>query len=498
MKSCLCQMVSVVLIGVGSVTWTAAARADEPENVFELGLIDSLSIDQPRVAAGFLDPLTLDRYPTTDGSGFTMLLDTGASGYLLAMGAHQDYLGWLDGSAGALTYPIAGQYAEQGVGGFELMDITTPMDATISSYLGMSGVLDDLGLGGGSGTQPGNIATFDRPGVQALVAPNLNIGSFDGIIGMPGMNGTGVIINMSSITGASMDTGIGDSVDMFDYIHVGFTDNMPNRLASHADKPVHSFEFERFSFDHTSGQIGDDGPIPTHDDLPLLSGVGVGHGEAYTQGTYLFDTGAQLSMISGDVARSLGIDPDDASHETLLVGGVGGEVEIPIVLLDRFTLDTAMGGDGQFDRLAFDDVVVGIIDIPGLPVDGILGFNAFTTGYLNPILAALSGDPTYGDADADGAFLEMMLDFTDEQWAMHLVENENYTPTSLVVEDLDDMNALSLPFFGQDASLGTGLDNMALFGWPAFTVPEPGTMVLVAGGALVLLRRRPANGRPIA
>lgn len=495
MKSFLCQVAGGVLIGVGGLTWAAAeARADEPENVFELGLIDSLSIDQPRVAASFLDPLTLDRYPTTEGSGFTMLLDTGASGYLLAAGAHQDFLGWLDGSAGTLAYPIAGQYAEQGVGGFEFMDVTEPIDATISTYLGLSGVLEDLG-GGGGATPPGDIPTYQRTGVQALAAPNLNIGSFDGIIGMPGMNHTGVVINMSAITGASMDTGTGDPVDMFDYIHVGFTNDMSSQLANHADKPVHTFAFEKFSFDHTSGQVGDDGPIPTHDDLPLLSGVGVGHGEAYTQGTYLFDTGAQLSMISGDVARSLGIDPDDASHETLLVGGVGGQVEIPIVLLDRFTLDTAMGGDGQFDRLAFDDVVVGIIDIPGLPVDGILGFNAFTTGYLNPILAALTGDESYGDADADGAFLEMMLDFTGDDWMMHLVENEDYVPTELVVEDLDDMDALSLPFFGQDASLGTGLENMALFGWPAFTVPEPGTMLLVAGGALVLLRRRPTAVR---
>jgi hypothetical protein len=513
--------VCIGAVGVfGTIGLTGSvALASGTITTIEMGMVDGLAIDQPRVAVSFLGPVTGNRYPEDVGSGFTMLLDTGASGYLLAKGAHFDLFGSIFGGGdGELVYPIAGQYDEQGVGGFERMNVSTPINATVSSFFGISDVLGDLfgtPEGGGSGSAgTGNVPTIEREGIKALLAPTLDIGSYDGIIGMPGMVGHAVVINLAAMTGAQVDMGMFGSLDLFDYIHVGYAteQHVTDRLAAFDPVDVFSFDFSRFTFDHAMGQVGPDGPIPNHEDLPLLSGVGMGSGDAFHQGTYLFDTGAQISMISSDVARALGMNPYDPDHETLVVGGVGGQLEIPIVLVPTFTLDTRPDDHGDITRLAFDNIVVGIIDIPGLPVDGILGFNPFTTGYLAPILAALGGEQS-NLLGAKGAFLELVFDFTDDDaWQMHAVRNAAYTGHNpFVIGGLDDLDGLSLlendefaaivgllalldPNFDPDnvnLSLGTGLDGLALFAWPAgLVIPEPTTATLLAAGTGLLLWRR--------
>lgn len=457
------RMAIAVLLLAGA----GLAHAD----VFDLGTGDSFAIDQPRVTVQFGYPSASPTQFFPDGYGFTMILDTGASGYLLAAGAHQDLFG-----EPLPPYPIAGNYFEQGVGGFEPVQVTHPMQATISAFLGLEDIL------GSGGTPPGGVGTVIDPDARAVAAPLLNIGSFDGIIGMPAMANNAVVIDLAAMSSGEFG---------FDYIHAGFTGNVDGYLTPPpANAAVHTFNFSKFVVDASLGQDGGDGPLPSTQNLPVLGGVGLTSGGLTSNnGSFLFDTGAQITMISREKALALGIDPD-AAQEFITVGGVGGEIEVPLVKLDTITLNTANG----IDSLVLHDIAVGIIDIPGLPVDGILGFNAFTTGYLPLVLAGLGVEIGGVTSGAHGAFLEMVLDFIDETddgiddpWQMRLVRNTDYVPLTLEEEDLDPQALVVFPG-------GTGLNGLTLFAWPGVAVneiPEPATGLLLAFvGVAVMPRRR--------
>lgn len=466
------------------------------------GVGDSLALDQPRVAVGFEDPATGELFPAGLDFGFTMIADTGASGYLLSKGAHTDIF-----AGKTLQYPLQpGVYLEQGVGGFEPVRITAPLDATISDFGGITGT------GGGS---------FVKSGVAGIAAPNLDLGSFDGIVGMPGMLGRGVHIDLSTMTPDNPATG------SMDYIHVDLQPSFTSANTGPTDD-VHRFQFSKFPIDPGAGQLPG-APTPSSSDLPLLGGVSI-DGVAANK-PFLFDTGAQLTMISSDFAERVGIDLDDPNleYDLLEVGGVGGTTVVPIVRIPSFALATMEGYDLEFTAgTAPDgtqDIIVGIIDIPGLEVDGILGFNFFTTGYLNPLLASLEGNAA---GAADGAFLEMLFDFTGDDWTMELVENPLYregllTAQPETVQGLGELTPLAgtaLPGPGVDPAelaatlellgftpeeiaailadlsspLGTGLTTQALFAWPAFAVPEPSAaaMLLATAASLTLRPRRRA------
>ncbi|MEM6393114.1 MAG: retropepsin-like aspartic protease [Planctomycetota bacterium] len=449
----------------------------------DLGRADGFAIDQPRVVVRFDTPDDApgspQNFPDDPTGGFTFIADTGASGVLLAAGAHNDLF-----SLGTINYPIAGTYLEQGVAGFEPVDVTEPLDTTVSAFGGLDAI-----LGGPGGALPGDVTTFQLPNIAGLDAPNLNLGGFDGIIGMPALADRTTVVDLQTISGGSFG---------FDLIRVGFTDD-----ASGLTLPTgtqHEFSFSKFLIQPEAGQVGPDGPIPSSEDLPLLGGIGVGNGDTNNDGLidnldtattptakpFLFDTGAQLTLISSQVAIDLGIDPNDPTLETLEVAGVGGTTEIPVALVDRFSI-TADSTDGSAgDTLLFRQVPVGIIDIPGLDVDGILGFNFFTTGYLDALLAGLA-DPDDPDAAVDGAFLQMLLNFENpDNWGMTLIENDAYVPG----DTIEGLGELALPFFPG----GTGLSNQALLSWPgvlgASTIPEPATALALLAAAPLLIRRR--------
>ena len=442
-----CRIALPVVAGL--ILASGLASTATAQSVINFGTGDSIALDQMRVVAAFESPDGVVR--PAPGTGYTMIADTGATGILIGARGHLDF-----STAESFTYDSDAAYREQGVAGFEAVDLTVPHDVTVSSLAGLFG----------GGDPPGSVDAFVLEDQRMLAAPDLELGSFAGIVGMPGMEGRVVVVDIGNMTPDQ-------SGESFDVIAAGFDTTLP---AAPGTGATHTFHFDRLSFDPAAGSINPGDPLPSFADLPTLE-VGTGRGATDLTGDFLFDTGAQLSMITGATAQGLGLnidldDPDNDVLDFLPVGGVGGQTEIPIVSIDRLSLNSNEGNE-----LIFEDLAVGVLDIEGLPVDGILGFNPFTTGYLDPILAAIA-DPASDEARKDGAFVEMALDFTDdEQWMMRLTQNPDFL-SGENVEIVDDQ------FFV--------LDNQALFAWPAFQVPEPNTALalLVLAGLTVTRRRR--------
>jgi hypothetical protein len=108
--------------------------------------------------------------------------------------------------------------------------------------------------------------------------------------------------------------------------------------------------------------------------------------------TFLFDTGAQLTIISTAMAQQLGLD---LSHPetTIDIQGAGGTATVPGFTIDSLVVPRDDNNDGVIDgTLTFKSVPVYVLDVdPRL--DGILGMNLFDTA------AKIVYDPV----DPDGA-----------------------------------------------------------------------------------------------
>lgn len=130
---------------------------------------------------------------------------------------------------------------------------------------------------------------------------------------------------------------------------------------------------------------------------PVQTGTSVSfNGITTTNHTMLFDTGAQLSVISTDMALALGLDLD-APLTSITVQGAAGQVTVPGFTIDSLQLPRDDNGDGTIDgTLTFIDVPIYVLDVvPGL--DGILGMNLFN----------LAKDMLYDPHDPAGASLQV-------------------------------------------------------------------------------------------
>jgi uncharacterized repeat protein (TIGR01451 family) len=96
--------------------------------------------------------------------------------------------------------------------------------------------------------------------------------------------------------------------------------------------------------------------------------------------TFLFDTGAQLSILSSAIAAQLGLDLNNPEF-SIDVGGAGGDVGSAInvkgFLIDALTLPLDDDNDGVIDgELNFTGAPVFVLDFSA-GLDGILGMNVF-------------------------------------------------------------------------------------------------------------------------
>ena len=323
----------------------------------ELGPSDGLALDQPRVAVEVFD--TSGPEPESLGPEFfnTFLLDTGASG-LLAVG----------GAVGELNnggYETEAVYDEQGVAG------TTPMNVSMTYRVDFAGT-------------DGIRRTLDE--VRMLSNSALQFGSFSGIIGMPAM--------VDRVTTMDM-TVWSDLSDLL--MGVDFSSGMPAAAGARFEVPLTLFEFP------LSGQRNPDDPLPTSSPLPFAP-ISARHGTMQEDRTFIVDTGAQISILASEVAFALGLDADgngSFDEEKLFdlpVGGIGGEIDVPVLEFDSLALNTAEGVD-----LIWTDVAAAVIDIDPT-IAGIIGMDLLTSGWFEKFVG-LSQD--------DGYIEQIHFDFRD-------------------------------------------------------------------------------------
>ena len=94
------------------------------------------------------------------------------------------------------------------------------------------------------------------------------------------------------------------------------------------------------------GQQNPGDPLPTWAPLPFAVAE-VFLGDNKMAGNFLFDTGAQLSMINTQIAVALGLDTngngvidEGESNGMIEIGGVGGTKFVPIVSVGGFRIET--------------------------------------------------------------------------------------------------------------------------------------------------------------
>ncbi len=173
--------------------------------------------------------------------------------------------------------------------------------------------------------------------------------------------------------------------------------------------------------------------------------------------SFLFDTGAMVSVISTETAIALGLDPNSGPHELDIAGAAGASMTVYGHNLSLLELPYD-NLDGTTGWLQFEDVPVFVLDV-GEGIDGILGMNLFN----------MAKEMLYDPSDPDGASLQLTFDLSEWDTLSYpnLTSGENY--------------ALFSKLFL--CPLGISIPGVA-------SVPEPGTFVLLAFGASIFLLRR--------
>jgi len=313
------------------------------------------------------------------------LLDTGANSILSAKDAT------LDLEAG---YRTEGLYHEWGVAGYTEFDVSAPYR------------LDFRGTDGVPHTLP---KTEDQVRILSSTTVELGgsilIGGVAGIVGMPAMAGRVTTLDMSGWAGTT---------DIFDIDPLGveFSSAPPpgdgNRYSVLVD--------DRVSFMAEEGRPPDappNSPLPIWAPVPFMTGEVEFQGNSQP-GDFLLDTGAQMSMISTGLAFEIGLDEDgDGNFDnemfgTVPIGGVGGTVDVPVLLIDAISLPTQQGvnlvwRDTDPDGLGLEVLVFDIHP----DIDGIFGVDLLTSGFTFDI------DPITWEIIAGGAayFDRVHLDF---------------------------------------------------------------------------------------
>ncbi len=340
----------------------------------ELGPSDGLALDQPRVAIEVIDHEPGEE-PVSLGPDFsnTLLLDTAANGILVVGSAVSELQ-----QAGYETEAV---YEEQGIAGTALMNVSASYRL---DFAGDSGVRNTL------------------PDIRIMSNQTLNFGSFNGILGMPGM--------VNRVT--TLDMTVFPFCD-FALMGVDFSAAVPPG-GGHR----HRIALELIPFAQEGQQHPED-PLPTWAPIPSAP-VTLTHGDTLLGRRFIVDTGAQVSIVDSATAFALGLDEDGSGtfdEEKLFdlpIGGIGGTIDAPVLATDSVAL---VSQDGV--QLTWTDFQFAVLDIHPT-IAGVLGMDLLTSGWLNKLFCASTDDGYiervhFDFLDADQLAGNMVLDLNSER-----------------------------------------------------------------------------------
>ena len=305
-----------------------------------LGPSDGLALDQPRVAVEFTDAEGASLGPDLANS---FLLDTGSERILIASSGLSELV--------ANGYQTDGQFVEQGISGFTTFEVSKPYG------------LGFVGTGG-------QVVRLQE--VRAISLASANFGSFAGIIGMPGMVGLVASLDFTRFANA----------DIFNaFLGVELSPDLPPGAGHRYSVPLEIIEFP----------LPEPDPPTTSNGIPFMTVI-VHAPTRKRKGRFVFDTGAQVSILSEHMAFLLGLDSDgDGNFDneavgSTQIGGIGGALTVPILDIGDIALPTAEGTD-----LIWGSVQVIIVEIHP-EIDGVFGSDLLTSGWIE---AFLGGDDGY-------------------------------------------------------------------------------------------------------
>ncbi|MAG17448.1 MAG: hypothetical protein CMJ21_05200 [Phycisphaerae bacterium] len=334
-------------------------------------IVSSLSDDDGGIIANEVANNPPQIVSTNHGpfSGQAALLDTAANAVLLGIFSNlfdETY------DEERRTDDSVVQYEELGVSGSELLDLLKPYHL---NYIGTEGpqlVIENL---------------------RALNGPEVDLGSFSAIVGMPAMIDKAIVLDLFKLVEPT-----GDPLAL-PQIGVSFHDTLP--VSTAAVSQVFNVPLAQLPVEFTDPiQAGD--PRPDFAPIPLIENVTTTRGSMSATGTAVLDTGAQVTIISTAMALAMGIDPDVDFIDLVPVGGIGGTILVPQVQVDTLAIPTVEGTE-----LVFTHLTPLVIDIADL--DMVIGMDNLTSGYLEPVLSLVFGGVDTGQS---GYFHEVAFDFT--------------------------------------------------------------------------------------
>ncbi|MEX0937749.1 MAG: retropepsin-like aspartic protease [Pirellulales bacterium] len=331
----------VVLVFIAAAPAIAGTRRIE----IDLGPLGNFALDQPRVQIRVHEDID---DPVGFGPEFSnsFLLDTGSTS-ILSVGSSASELE----SAG---YETEGTFLEQGVAGFVELDVSKSYRVDVAGSDGVPHTLTDIRL-------------LSDPAVN-------DFGSFAGIVGMPAMQGRVTSLDNTVWEGGNIA-----------FMGVDFSSSLPAENGHRYTVPLRPLPFP---------QEGEP-PLPTAAPLPLMTVVAA-HNGATSYANLVVDTGAQLSLISTQLAEAIGLDVAGAT-EFVEVGGIGGSIQAPVLSFDELRVPTKEGVD-----IVFGGVEAIVLDIhPN--IDGVFSAAMMTSGWFE----ALFGEAASGDID------QVHFDFRD-------------------------------------------------------------------------------------
>lgn len=258
------------------------------------------------------------------------------------------------------------------------------------------------------------------PRIQAMVGSSSSGGSLPTITGTPIFNGSqaalidfrGVQFNFSSMVPGLTAT----LPDLF------FVPSGTQLIPLEGSSDPFTIPLELIGTGAPQGDGLTTGPNPVQPSVQLDA-----NGGSVTGRRMLFDTGAQMTVISTATARLLGLDLDNPST-TIGAQGVSGSEDLPGFTLERLVLPSDQG------LLEFTDVSVVVADVlPGL--DGILGMNLWNTALQ--LLYDPSGAPV----------LRVLFETDPEEHGPMLNEQTEAALQSLGVPFIGALQNTTLPTF---------------------------------------------------